>query len=159
MTVQNSYLNPAIDSRFNQSPSRYVAPNTIVEQVVVVLSGNKKDEQILPHALKYAREKSAELVVVHAYRTEGHSQPHAAAELHIKSIYSKLKAQYENVIAFLHDGTSKLAVLKYVIDEQKQTCVMMHNTKLTWLQRLWKEDVPSVVVNKHSNVFVELVAV
>lgn len=154
MTVQNRYLTTTIDNTMTQAPARVAAKNISIDQVVIVLNGNKKEERILPHALNFAREQNAELVIVHIYKTDMNSSTREYAELYLKSVKNKSKAQYDNVNSHLYDGTSMSYALQSVIDNQKQTCVMVMSEERNWLQRLLKGNRVAEFAN-HENVLIQ----
>lgn len=140
MTVQNRYLTTTINSTITEAPARVASKNISIDQVVILLNGNKKAEQVLPHALNFAREQNAELVIVHTYEADMNSSVQKQAELYLKSVKNKSKAQYDNVIDYLHVGTSMSYALQSVLDNQKQTCVMVMNEKRNWLHRMLQAD-------------------
>lgn len=131
MAVQSQYLNTVntLDIA-NVVPVQHTSKVAKVEQVMIVLSGHKQDEYILETALQHARTTNTTLVVVHAHQ----SSQSQSAELYLKSVKNKLIAQYDNVQAFLFEGTDKLSALDAMLDDNKQTCVILQRTS-NWLQR------------------------
>lgn len=157
MTIQSRHVTTNIDNTITEAPTRAVAQSISTDQVIIVLDGSKKAEQVLPHAIRFTREQDAELVVVHTYKSGQTIQAQDHAKLYIKSIKNKMLAQYGRVIAFLYEGTNTSAALQSVLDDNKQTCIMVMNEKRNWLQGLLQGSMFAELA-KHENVQIHEVA-
>lgn len=122
MAVQSQYMNRISAMNIGETTTSVQRASKAVdiEQVIILLSGDKKDEYILAPAMDYARDNNAQLVIVHTYKS--HPQE---AELYLKGVKNKIKTQYGDVVAFLFCGHDKLTALQAVIDDRKECCVMM----------------------------------
>jgi|GEM_PF-2206495 len=147
MAIQKNFADNAVDTSFVQAPARVIARTSAIEQVIIVVNGSKEDECILPHALNFARERNAELVLIHTYKAGMSGQAMNRAELYLRTLRNKVRSQYSNTIAFLHRGMDVIAALEFVIDDNKSTCVMLPARKDNWLQRLWRVDIADELEN------------
>ena len=150
MTTQNPYANTGMIDTFTQAPIRVIPDSTPIKQIVVFLNGERKEERILPHALSYARELNAELIIVHTHKVGTSDR----AKLYIKSVENKLKAQYDNIVAYRFEGTNTIPELDSVVYDHKHACVMMPKDNRNWLQRLWDNDISAAIVRRHKNLMI-----
>lgn len=152
MTVKNLQSIGMINHTYSNAPARVVAKKVNFRQIIVLLNGDKKSERILPHALNFAREHQAELLIVHTYPTQAQEQ----VNLYLKGVKNKLKVQYDAVQVRLYDGTNKLGALTSVMDSQKEICVMTAMESRNWLQRLWGNTLARDFKNKGNVRFYEV---
>jgi len=145
MAIEKHYTDNTISTTFAQAPARTISKSVTIEQVVIVITGNKADERILPQALNFARKHNAELLIVNTCEASMSNQ----AELYLKSLLNKAQKQYTDVIAFLHQGTDVVAALESVIDDNKVSCVMLPTDNRNWLQRLWSGNVAGDLESHH----------
>ena len=131
MTVHNHTANNTIINTFVSSPARTIAKNNVIDQVIVVLNGNREQERILPEALSFARENNAELTVI-VMQT-------SIADLYLKSLKNKLQAQYSNVTAYNFSGSNSNAAVKSVLDDCKQATVLT-TKKRNLMERIWQHN-------------------
>lgn len=132
MTIKNLPSIGMINRNFTTAPARSISKRVDFEQIVVLLDGDRKSEHILPHALNYAREHQAELLIVHTYPTQAPEH----VNLYLKGIKTKLKAEYGAVQAYVSDAKDEFTALKFALDSEKQTCVVVAMDRRNWLQRL-----------------------
>ncbi|MEM9954736.1 MAG: hypothetical protein AAF846_24220 [Chloroflexota bacterium] len=105
--------------------------NETVDHIVVVLSGHRADEVVLPSALALARETNAQIILIRlhrstaeSYRSElvlAHQQSILSdslsqAQSELKAIHNKLLKQYPKVHSYLHVGDNKTIALNSLID-------------------------------------------
>jgi len=152
MTVKNLQSIGLVDHTFSKAPARVASKRIGFQQIIVLLNGDRKSERVLSHALNVAREHQAELIVVHMY----HEQSQEQANLYLKGVKNKLKAQYDAVQVRLYDGTNKLGALTSVMDSQKEICVMTAMESRNWLQRLWGNTLAQDFKNKGNVCFYEV---
>ena len=150
MTTQNPYANTGMIDTFTQAPIRVIPGSTPIKQIVVFLNGERKEERILPHALSYARELSAELIIVHRHKvgTSDH------AKLYVKSVENKLKAQYNNIVVYRFEGTNIIPELDSVVDDHEHACVMMPKDNRNWLQRLLGNGISATIAQRYKNLMI-----
>ena len=90
MAIQNHMAQQTMSRSFTQAKPQVIAKSNPVEQVAIVLDGQREAERIIPAALDQARQHNATLVIVCT----------ASANLYLKTVCNKVKAQYSNVIAY-----------------------------------------------------------
>ncbi len=151
MAIQKHYADNTVDTRITKAQARVIAKTIAIGEVLVVLDGSKKEERILPYVVNYARENNAELVIIYAYAS---SVGEDRAALYIKTVRNKLRAQYSRVTAYLYRGTNAVAALDSVIDDRKQSCVMLPATKPKRLQGLSGSNT-AAQLSKRANLIVQ----
>lgn len=158
MAIQKHFVNTNIANTFSHAPARTISRKTVSREVetvidqVIVLISKKQDERQLPHALNIARENNAELLVVYMSTPENNSpQMSQNTKLYTKSLRNKLKAQYHNVTLTLYQSNNIIALLSWVINDKKQTCVVLPAQKTSWLPRLLQGDISSKLARNHDN--------
>jgi len=147
MTVQNISSIGLVDHIFTNVPAPILSKSVNFQKIIVVLNGDKKSERILPRALNVAREHQAELLIVHTHPAKSREQ----VELYLKGIKNKLKIEYNAVQVCLSDAKDEFTTLKFALDGEKQTCVMVGTKRRNYLQRLLSGTLFGDLVN-HENV-------
>jgi K+-sensing histidine kinase KdpD len=162
MAIQTVTTKSFLRTAITETPvavSTVPAVASAVEQVVIVLNGSRKAERILPQALSYAREINAELVVIRTHNARNGSAAYDEANRYLKSVKNKLQTQYNNVKSVLFDGTNTISALNFVIDECKQTCVLVAGKPQNRLQQLLSGDPLAGLHAEKPNVIVQSIAV